>query len=363
MMTGSLDVRGSFRAGTHSLVYDDLTGRVGIGTEAPTVELEVDGMVKAAGFMGSGADLIGVNADLLDGLDSVAFALASHTHIGLNADTLDGKDSTYFSPASHTHWGQTWSGKGTGLTLQSSTMGLAAAGGDAPGDAGIYGSSSTVSRTLPGMAAGVWGDTGGGFGVVGTANTGSGVVGLSNSGTGVFAFTESTNPALVARNWGSGPAVQADGDVLADKVRYNSPRTHYYAVASSAFFPVTNVDYSNGYGMGGAYLYSGSAGMHATVDLPQGAVVTSLTVYFNDTSSADVNVSLQKQWYTGGYTDLASVSSSGTAGYTNGTDTSIVNATINKLNAGYMLYAYSTNWSSSLRVMGAVIAYTINEAE
>ena len=49
VMTGPLDVRSSFRAGTHSLVYDDITGYVGIGTETPDFELEVMGTAKYSG--------------------------------------------------------------------------------------------------------------------------------------------------------------------------------------------------------------------------------------------------------------------------------------------------------------------------
>ena len=471
MMTGSLDVRGDFRAGTHSLVYRDLSGFVGIGTETPAYSLDVAGTVRANSYLGSGSSLTGVNADLLDGLDSSIFARVGHDH-----------------------WGETWSGRGTGLTLNSDSLGLVGAGGGKPGHAGVLGTTPTGSRKTPGMPAGVWGDTDGGFGVIGTADGGTGVVGLSQTGAGMSGYTESTTqPAITGRNpngngiegrhgsvlglpdldagvygssstgpgvygktdnisgevfgglfegnshvgggvkgvstrgygvlgvhtdpsytspavhgqnegsgngvlgdsWaaanagvlgrgqgggpgvegtsGTGPggkfsstsgnAIEAAGTIKADNVAYNSPRTHYYAVASSAFFPVTNVDYTNGYGMGGAYLYSGSGGMHATVDLPQGAIVTSLKVYFNDTSSADVSVTLQKQYYTGGYADLASVSSSGISGYMNGTDPSIDNATINKLNAGYMLYAYSMSWSSALRIMGAVITYTVSEAD
>jgi len=187
--------------------------------------------------------------------------------------------------------------------------------------------------------------------VLGRGQAGPGVEGRTDTGPGgKFSST-------------SGNAIEADGDVLADRVKYNSPRVHYFAVGSDAFLPVSNVDYFNGYGMGGAYLVSGSGGMNATVDLPQGAVVTSLTVYFYDASGADADVVLEKQYYTGSYAHLASVVSSGNSGYMNGTDSTIASSAINKLTGAYMLYAHSTSWSSSLKVMGAVITYTIAEAD
>ena len=471
-MSGSLDVRGSFRAGTHSLVYDDLTGFVGIGTETPTVELEVDGMVKALGFMGSGAGLTGINADLLDGLDSAAF-----------------------SPASHDHWGQTWSGAGTGLTLASSEVGIkGTTSAIGSGRAGVIGMAETPSGAMPGVAAGVWGDSADRYGIAGTSYSGTGVqawsakgiglnaysgaasygavqalndagnaiygrhgslvgapdidagvYGSSSTGPGVYGTTDattgevfggdfvgnshyggairgtstrgvgvrgihtdpgSTSPGVYGRNEGSGAgvlgdavgtdsgvigrgdagpgvegrstsgpggrfsstsgkAIEADGDVVVDVVKYNSPRTHYFAVGSEAFHPSSNVDYVNGTGMGGAYLVSGGGSMYASVNLPQGSVVTSLTVYYYDNSTADVTVSFQKQYYGGGYSgDYATVTSSGSSTtYRSGTDSTISSATVDKLNGGYQLQAFSSSWSSSLKVMGAVITYTINEAE
>jgi hypothetical protein len=64
----------------------------------------------------------------------------------------------------------------------------------------------------------------------------------------------------------------------------------------------------------------------------------------------------------GGYFVLAEMSSSGAGGYMNVTDNTIASPVIDNTAFGYHVYAYSSNWSSSLRIMGAVITYTINEA-
>jgi hypothetical protein len=127
--------------------------------------------------------------------------------------------------------------------------------------------------------------------------------------------------------------------------------------------PGSNVNYQNTYGMGGAYIASGSGALVAAVHLPHGATVTSFKVYFNDTSAADMDVWLARlSLAAGGYAILAELSSSGAGGYMNVTDNTIGSAVIDNTIFGYHVYAFSEGWSSSLRIMGAVITYTINEA-
>ena len=75
----------------------------------------------------------------------------------LMADTLDGFDSSEFALANHDHWGETWSGNGTGLELQS----LDGWGLNVTTDSGndyataIHGSAGSSS----GKTVGVWGET------------------------------------------------------------------------------------------------------------------------------------------------------------------------------------------------------------
>jgi hypothetical protein len=213
------------------------------------------------------------------------------------------------------------------------------------------------------------------FGVYGHSDTGTGVRGDGygspaavsgyNYGTGHGGyFYASSGNALYAS--GSARVTQdltVNGEITTDRVNYSVPRTHYASVAGEAFQPRYDVSYGAGGGMGGAYLTSGSGQMVASVQLPHGAVVTSFRVYFYDASSADMSVSLSGvRLNAGGYYTLASVGSSGTSGYYSVLDTTISYNTVNNTSFGYEITAHSTAWSSSLKIMGAVITYTLDEA-
>jgi hypothetical protein len=174
----------------------------------------------------------------------------------------------------------------------------------------------------------------------------------------------STSPVLTVTQNGSGAAIEAQGGISADSITYNTPRSHTLSIMAEAFQPGSDVAYYNTYGTGGAYINAtGGHALVAPVYLPDGAVVTKMVAYFNDTSTGDMTVYLHRLSYTaGGFTILAQVSSSGTGGYYARTDTTITNATIDNVGNGYGIYAYSSAWDSGLRLMGVEITYTINEA-
>ena len=145
-------------------------------------------------------------------------------------------------------------------------------------------------------------------------------------------------------------------------IAYTSPRTHTYSLSSEAFVPGSNVDYFNTYGTGGAYINSGSGALVAPVNLPDGAVVTMFTAYFYDGSNSDMSVALQRQGWASSYSSMASVSSSGTPGYYNASDTTIFSPTIDNTQYGYLIYAYTAAWDANLKIKGVVIQYTLSEA-
>jgi len=253
---------------------------------------------------------------------------------------------------------------------------------------GVYGQTAATSGAM-------WG----GY-FIGNSHYGGGVYAESISGIGVRAkhtHASLTNPAVYGENSGSGdgvlgratnalnagihgehygsgpggqfssatgPAILAEGEIKADKITYNTPRTHSYSLPGEAFQPGSDVGYTNTYGNGGAYINSGSGALVASVHLPDGAQVTALKAYFNDTSAADMSATLHRFYHGGGsYVTMASVGSSGTGGAMTDTDTTITNATIDNAAYGYLIYAFSDGWSSSLKLKSVVITYTVGEAE
>jgi hypothetical protein len=159
------------------------------------------------------------------------------------------------------------------------------------------------------------------------------------------------------------------GNLTLPKVNYTIPREHVTSVSSEAFFPTTNVNYTNGGGMGGAYLPVGTNGiMTAALQLPDGATVTKFRVYFYDNSpSQDLSVSLDQQFLggSGGYANVASVTTSGAStAYNYLETTSIIDPVIDNINSGYLIWVYpQPTWNDSfLRVKGASVYYTLAEA-
>ncbi|HOZ49916.1 MAG TPA: hypothetical protein PLO37_17770 [Candidatus Hydrogenedentes bacterium] len=196
---------------------------------------------------------------------------------------------------------------------------------------------------------------------------GSGLDADSVDGLDSSAFMAATADEWVNE---SGDTMSGDltvnGEVRADVLTYNAPRTHYYTVGGEDFVPTTNIDYFNGGGTGGAYLMiSGQALMNAGVHLPHGAVVTQLKAFFYDNSSHNIKISMFCHVLSAGYYEtMAQIISSETPGYANLTDSTIANPTIDNTAYSYKVSAWcDDSWDgANLRVKGAVIAYTISEA-
>jgi hypothetical protein len=147
------------------------------------------------------------------------------------------------------------------------------------------------------------------------------------------------------------------------RVSYITPRTHYWAVSGDGFVPESNLTYSNS---GGAYISSGSGGLVAAVHLPHGAVVTEFRVFFEDNSASNLTVDLLGWTLSGpmvSYMTMAEVTSLGISGYGSAVATGVYPATIDNTVYGYLVRAWCNSWSSSLRIRGAAITYTVSEAE
>jgi len=344
-------------------------------------------------------------SDLADGAALAEILDDDGAGSGLDADLLDGWDSSDFAFAGHGHWGETWMGADTGLTLLGGTIGLSGSGsefgvqGESGEGHGVQGLSETNNGVFgrSSLGSGVSGESDSGFGVHGYSKDSPGVQGESIESHGVYGgggsgggdyggyfvgwggvagfggagyggyFNSDTGPALYAAgdatvtgNLTVGPV---GGDVEADRVVYSSPHTHYFVVGGEGFVPGSNVDYWNTYGSGGAYINSGSGALVAPVHLPHGAVVTAFEVFFNDTSGSEMSVRLQRlNLLSGSYGALAQVYSSGISGYGSNIDTSISYDTIDNTAHSYHVYAWSTSWDSGLKIMGALVTYTISEA-
>ncbi|RME81747.1 MAG: hypothetical protein D6775_12790 [Caldilineae bacterium] len=121
----------------------------------------------------------------------------------LMADTLDGFDSSDFAPWNHDHWGQTWSGSGTGLKLQSSDgRALDASTASSTNDAsairgvasssngktyGVFGQNASTSDGAAGVFGWAQGNNGVVYGIKGRSDSqyGIGVYGFASDSVGV----------------------------------------------------------------------------------------------------------------------------------------------------------------------------------
>ena len=93
--------------------------------------------------------------------------------------------------------------------------------------------------------------------------------------------------------------------------------------------------------------------------------MTRFTIYFNDDSSSNLSVSLVRLFLNGsGYGILADLQTTGAPGLSSAIDTTINSATIDNTAHSYSVRAYCTAWDGfDLKIRGAVIRYTVDEAE
>jgi len=159
------------------------------------------------------------------------------------------------------------------------------------------------------------------------------------------------------------------GDLQADSLVYSSPRTHYYHVGGADFKAVISLTpHVSAHGYGGAYIVGPGYGtMVAPVHLPHGATLVELKVFFYDESTSDLDVKLRSKSLDSGQlsTVLAEVTSSGVSGYDSKSVTvsSSQYKVVDNTSRSLLILAWCDDWDDiNLRIMGAVITYTITEA-
>lgn len=246
----------------------------------------------------------------------VAYALfAQEADHAANADTLAGKSATDFAAASHSH---------DGSAISSGTI----------AETRIDSAIARDSEIVPAVIA-----------------------------SGQFASATHDHDGTYVNLSGD----TMTGELTVPKVNYASPRTHYFVVGSEGFVPGSNVPYVNTYGNGGAYFTQATSGaMVAPVHLPHGATITGFQVFYYDNSASDMTAYLGLQFMTsGGYQFLTSLSTSGASATFRSGAAAINNPIIvDNTVYSYHVYAYSASWpgTGDLRIKGARITYTIDEA-
>jgi hypothetical protein len=162
--------------------------------------------------------------------------------------------------------------------------------------------------------------------------------------------------------------LEVNGNIKAQSYKLSTPKTSYYSVPPTAFRAmsgsnVTIVDFT---GISFNAVPTPTGGIVAPVNLPQGATVTSFTLYFYDNAAGtDIKGNLLLHIHgTSSGVVMASVSSAGTPLEGNGVDNTINSSFIDHQYFDYSIEVSSTvgAWpGSSLMLKSAVITYTVSE--
>ncbi|WP_169435031.1 hypothetical protein [Neolewinella persica] len=144
-----------------------------------------------------------------------------------------------------------------------------------------------------------------------------------------------------------------------------APRRELIGIPAALFSPNNNdASFRNSIGNGGAEITSTNGAsvtsvLNAPVQLPHGAVVESMTVYFTDNSEAEMRIWLAKENYSAGFAIIGEVTTTGNeSGIREGTVN--INHTINNEDGGYYIRVFCDDWnlSGTKQIKGAKITYT-----
>ncbi len=162
--------------------------------------------------------------------------------------------------------------------------------------------------------------------------------------------------------------LEVNGNIKALAYKYATAKTFYYSIPPSAFKAMWSADvtFAGFTGIGFNNVPTPSSGLIAPVYLPQGATVTSFTVYYYDNAAAtDMRTELYLHTHgTSGGVNMATVLSSGTPTESNGIDNTINAPIVNNQFYDYSIEVSSTvgAWpGTSLTLRAVVITYTLSE--
>lgn len=177
-------------------------------------------------------------------------------------------------------------------------------------------------------------------------NTGGGWMFYQNTNTGLATFTNTLRAA---------------------RFQYNTPQVHYYSIGyddlrtADGFIPKNNIDDWYWTPWFSATIYRGLSG---PLHLPDGAVVTNITITAYDNSSTeDLLVFVSGRSNTGGAeVGLCNASTSGTPGYISISPATIPSPVINNQLYNYGIYVNAMpNWSNdNVRIKSILITYTMD---
>lgn len=119
---------------------------------------------------------------------------------------------------------------------------------------------------------------------------------------------------------------------------------------------------SSGYGQGGAYLTNPAfARMTAGIQIPVGAVITSITFYYKDNNpDEEIIFRLDRESLTAGVFGSVITFPTGTATASDTWESSTLSLNHTVVSAyGYFIDAYSAGWDGNMVVKGASVTYTL----
>ncbi len=152
--------------------------------------------------------------------------------------------------------------------------------------------------------------------------------------------------------------IEPDGDVVS-----SASQTQYYSMSMTAFGPENNDQTFFRNGQTFRVIGTGSQSISAPVNLPHGARVTGVTVWFEDNDSGvDADMTFLLRYFDHvtnmGFGPMAVITSSGASPDTQMlSDTSIFADTIDNENRNYMFQIFSTEWNSNFVIRSVRISY------